>query len=557
MKKRGCRKNCRMKIVLSLAITASMTASLLTGCNGAGGKRDASDQAGQIASESVSAMPGTEQTISGSSAAESASAVSGTEQAGPDSTAAESVIASKEKSLPMDTETASEAVVYGDERADLYLPLLEGKRTAVFSNQTGIVGNAIIEEDPAESAAEDLPTDTGINAESESDKGEDMEGGDDRGDSRAAADSAQAEGLVPFGQNADGTPMEYGEHILDALIRQGVDVTVAFSPEHGFRGTEDAGAQVESYTDEKTGVPVVSLYGSGSMYPSDSDLDRFDTLVVDIQDVGLRFYTYYISMFYLMDACAGAGKEVVILDRPNPNGFYVDGPILQDGFYSGVGMLPIPVVHGMTLGELAQMINGEGWLPAGKDACSLTVVPCDHYRHDILTGLVTRPSPNLKDMRAVYLYPSTCLFEKTACSVGRGTAHPFEIFGSPWMQGTEGYDFTFTPEDMEGAHSPAFQGQTCYGKDLREIPLAQILDEHFNLDYVIETRNIMKIQNPEISFFGSPDGDGHYWIDYLCGTDRVRLMIEEGRSAEEISASWQEDVEAFKEQRRPYLLYEE
>ena len=557
MKKRGCRKNCRMKIVLSLAITASMTAALLMGCSGAGGKRDASDQAGQTSSESVSAMPGTEQTISGSSAAESASAVSGTEQAGPDSTAAESVIASKEKSLPMDTETASEAVVYGDERADLYLPLLEGKRTAVFSNQTGIVGNAIIEEDPAESAAEDLPTDTGINAESESDKGEDMEGGDDRGDSRAAADSAQAEGLVPFGQNADGTPMEYGEHILDALIRQGVDVTVAFSPEHGFRGTEDAGAQVESYTDEKTGVPVVSLYGSGSMYPSDADLDRFDTLVVDIQDVGLRFYTYYISMYYLMDACAGAGKEVVILDRPNPNGFYVDGPILQDGFYSGVGMLPIPVVHGMTLGELAQMINGEGWLPAGKDACSLTVVPCDHYRHDILTGLVTCPSPNLKDMRAVYLYPSTCLFEKTACSVGRGTAHPFEIFGSPWLQGTEGYDFTFTPEDMEGAHSPAFQGQTCYGKDLREIPLAQILDEHFNLDYVIETRNIMKIQNPGISFFGSPDGDGHYWIDYLCGTDRVRLMIEEGRSAEEISASWQEDVEAFKAQRRPYLLYEE
>ena len=563
MKKRGCRKNCRMKIVLSLAITASMTASLLTGCNGAGGKRDASDQAGQIASESVSPMPGTEQTISGNSAAESASAVSGTEQAGPDSTAAESVIASKEKSLPMDTETASEAVVYGDERADLYLPLLEGKRTAVFSNQTGIVGNAIIEEEPAESAAGDVPMDTGINAETESDKGEDMEGSEDREDSedwedsRAAADSAQAEGLVPFGQNADGTPMEYGEHILDALIRQGVDVTVAFSPEHGFRGTEDAGAQVESYTDEKTGVPVVSLYGSGSMYPSDADLDRFDTLVVDIQDVGLRFYTYYISMYYLMDACAEAGKEVVILDRPNPNGFYVDGPILQDGFYSGVGMLPIPVVHGMTLGELAQMINGEGWLPAGKDACSLTVVPCDHYRHDTLTTLVTRPSPNLKDMRAVYLYPSTCLFEKTACSVGRGTAHPFEIFGSPWLEGTEGYDFTFTPEDMEGAHSPAFQGQTCYGKDLREIPLAQILDEHFNLDYVIDTRNIMKIQNPGISFFGNPDGDGHYWIDYLCGTDRIRLMIEEGRSAEEISASWQEDVEAFKAQRRPYLLYEE
>lgn len=424
-------------------------------------------------------------------------------------------------------EEEAEAVC-GDERADQYLPLLEGKRVAVFSNQTGIVGNKV------------------LNTESNSEK---------KGSADAAA--VREEGLIPFGQNADGTPVEYGEHILDALVRQGVDVTVAFSPEHGFRGTEDAGAQVDSYTDEKTGVPVVSLYGGGSMYPSDADLDRFDTLVIDIQDVGLRFYTYYISMYYLMDACAEAGKEVVLLDRPNPNGFYVDGPILQDGFYSGVGLLPIPVVHGMTLGELAQMINGEGWLSAGKDACSLTVVPCENYRHDTLTALVTRPSPNLKDMCAIYLYPSTCLFENTACSVGRGTEHPFEIFGSPWLEGAEGYDFTFTPEDMEGAHSPAFEGQTCYGKDLREIPLAQILEEHIHLNYIIDTYHSMQAQGAGGSFFGSPDGAGHCWIDYLCGTDQVRLMIEEGRSAEEISASWQEDVENFKAQRKPYLLYEE
>ena len=367
-------------------------------------------------------------------------------------------------------------VVYGDERSDVYLPLLEGKRVALFSNQSGIVGNRVIS-----------PS--------------------------AGSDSRQEEGLVPFGMNADGSPAEYGEHILEALVRQGVDVTVAFSPEHGFRGSEDAGAQVGDYTDEKTGVPVVSLYRSGSGYPTGTDLDRFDTLVIDIQDVGLRFYTYYISMYYLMDACAEAGKEVVILDRPNPNGFYVDGPLLQDGFYSGVGMLPIPVVHGMTLGELA--------------------------------------------MRAVYLYPSTCLFENTACSVGRGTTHPFESFGSPWLQGAEGYDFTFIPEDMEGAHSPAFEGQTCYGKDLREIPLAQILQEHFNLDYVVDAFNVMKAQNPDLYFFGNPDGDGNYWIDYLCGTDQVRSMIEEGRNAEEISASWQEDVENFRAQRKPYLLYEE
>ena len=477
-------------------------------------------------------------------------------------------------------------VVYGDERADVYLPLLEGKRVALFSNQSGIVGNRVIspsseggsggdssdrsssagrrkaggEEGSAGAAKGGTDAEAGAESKASAESKGDADAEDNaeaKGSVDAEADSRQEEGLVPFGMNADGSAMEYGEHILDALVRQGVDVTVAFSPEHGFRGTEDAGAAVNSYVDEKTGVPVVSLYSSGSGYPSDGDLDRFDTLVIDIQDVGLRFYTYYISMYYLMDACAEAGKKVVILDRPNPNGFYVDGPLLQDGFYSGVGMLPIPVVHGMTLGELAQMINGEGWLPAGKDACSLTVVPCENYRHDTLTALVTRPSPNLKDMRAIYLYPSTCLFENTACSVGRGTTHPFESFGSPWLQGAEGYDFTFTPEDMEGAHSPVFEGQTCYGKDLREIPLAQILKEHLNLEYVVDAFKVMQTQNPGISFFGNPDGYGNYWIDYLCGTDRVRRMIEEGRSPEEIRASWQEDVENFKAQRKPYLLYED
>ena len=483
-------------------LAAVLSAALIAGCGRIPAKSDSKEKAdGAVQSE----KDGSENLSGGQAAVRAVNAESGEEKA----------------------EEEAE-VVCGDERADQYLPLLEGKRVAVFSNQTGIVGNKV------------------LNTEPDSEK---------KGSADAAA--VREEGLIPFGQNADGTPVEYGEHILDALVRQGVDVTVAFSPEHGFRGTEDAGAQVDSYTDEKTGVPVVSLYGGGSMYPSDADLDRFDTLVIDIQDVGLRFYTYYISMYYLMDACAEAGKEVVLLDRPNPNGFYVDGPILQDGFYSGVGLLPIPVVHGMTLGELAQMINGEGWLSAGKDACSLTVVPCENYRHDTLTALVTRPSPNLKDMRAIYLYPSTCLFENTACSVGRGTEHPFEIFGSPWLEGAEGYDFTFTPEDMEGAHSPAFEGQTCYGKDLREIPLARILEEHIHLNYIIDTYHAMQAQGAGGSFFGSPDGAGHCWIDYLCGTDQVRLMIEEGRSAEEISASWQEDVENFKAQRKPYLLYEE
>ena len=533
---------------LSLWMVVFLVSALLAGCgstgSGSGEKQESSGEADtvQISEAGSTAGPG----AAGNSAQQAS--------AKPEQTAEkmEQASAKPDQAVEKMEQTAAELpVIYGDERADIYLPLLEGKRVAVFSNQTGIAGNKIIETEPEDRAAESTAGSTkdACAEELSAESAEDRPGGRD--------EETAAEDLIPFGQKADGSPVEYGEHILDALVRQGVDVTVVFSPEHGFRGTEDAGAQVDSYTDEKTGIPVVSLYGSGSMYPSDTDLERFDTLVINIQDVGLRFYTYYISMYYLMDACAEAGREVVILDRPNPNGFYVDGPILQDGFYSGVGILPIPVVHGMTLGELAQMINGEGWLPAGKDACSLTVVPCDNYRHDTLTALVTRPSPNLKDMRAVYLYPSTCLFENTACSVGRGTAHPFESFGSPWLEGAEGYDFTFTPEDMEGAHSPVFEGQICYGKDLRQVPLSQILEKHIDLNYVIDAYHAMQEQGAGVSFFGSPDGAGHYWIDYLCGTDRIRLMIEEGRSAEEISASWQEDVESFKAQRSPYLLYEE
>ena len=369
-------------------------------------------------------------------------------------------------------------VIFGDQRPDLYLPLLEGRRVALFSNQTGIVGGS------------EIDTDT--------------EGWD----------------LIPFRQTAEdmASGAEPVEHILDVLIRQGIDVRAVFSPEHGFRGTEDAGANVEDSVDEKTGIPIISLYGSSS-YPSGADLEVFDTLVVDIQDVGLRYYTYYITMINLMDACAASGKEVVILDRPNPNGFYVDGPILEDRFISGVGALPLPVVHGMTLGELAQMANGEGWLDAGLDAC----------RH----------------------------FEKTACSVGRGTQNPFEIYGSPYLDGAKNHSFTFVPESMSGALSPPFEGETCYGRDLREIPLEKIWSGQMNLEYLMEAYQVMQEMRPDISFFGSPDGSGNYWIDYLCGTDRVRLMIEEGRKQEEIRDSWREDVEQFKSERRPYLLYPE
>ena len=523
----------RMKILFMMIILI-MSAAMLTACGGAGTQTEKNGSA-----ESGSESSGSEKTGSESSGLEkngsekTKSEKSGAEKAG--TAGSETAKPAKEKAEAEksvkngDGNEEDSDIILGDERADIYLPLLDGKRVALFTNQTGIVGNRI------ETATDSLKDkeDTGTDS---------FTGGED---------------LIPFGQTMDGSSVEYGEHIVDALVRQEVDLTVIFVPEHGLRGKDDAGAQVLDSVDEKTGVPAVSLFGSGSAYPSSGDMDRFDTLVIDIQDVGLRYYTYYITMYYLMDACAAAGKEVIILDRPNPNGFYVDGPILQDEFVSGVGILPIPVVHGMTLGELAQMFNGEGWLSGGKDACLLTVVPCENYTHQTKSSLVINPSPNLKDMRAVYLYASTCYFENTAFSIGRGTEFPFEIYGSPYITDNDEFDFSFTPVSMEGASSPDFEGQECYGKDLRGIPLRQIWDEKINLEYVIDAYHALQEQNPGISFFGQPDGSGHYWIDILFGTDRVRRMIEEGAGPREIEQSWQTEVDDFKEQRRPYLLYDE
>ena len=412
-------------------------------------------------------------------------------------------------------------VILGDERFDEYLPLLSGKRVALFSNHTGIVGDET----------------SGVG---ELSKGEDAS-------------------LIHFGVDADGEEITYGEHILDALIDHGVNVTAIFSPEHGFRGTEDAGALVDDSVDEKTGVPILSLYADDDTHaPSAESMAQFDTLVVDMQDVGLRYYTYYLSMYYLMDACAKEDKEFIILDRPNPNGFYVDGPILREEYKSGVGQLPIPVVYGMTWGELAQMINGEGWLSAGKDACDqMTIIPCVNYTHRTKTSLIRNPSPNIKDMRAVYLYASTCFFENTAMSVGRGTEFPFEAYGSPYLEGVPGFDFSFTPVSMSGATETPFMDEACFGVDLREVPLSEIWEDQINLDYLVEAYQAIHENAPEVSFWGTPDEDGHYWIDKLTGTDEVRLQIEVGKSAREIKDGWQDEIRSFMEQRRPYLLYEE
>lgn len=366
------------------------------------------------------------------------------------------------------------AVVTGAEQTNAYLKLLKGKRVALFSNQSGVVGDKLT---------------------------------------------------------------------LDVLLENHVNVVEIFSPEHGFRGKADAGEKVSSSVDSKTGVHVFSLYGAPKDAPDKEEMAKFDILVTDIQDVGLRFYTYYITMMRLMDRCAEYGKRMVILDRPNPNGFYVDGPLLDMKYASGVGALPIPVVHGMTLGELARMINGERWLKSGK-TCKLTIIPCKNYTHQTRYDLPVAPSPNLPNMKSVYLYPSLCYFEATPVSLGRGTDKPFQIFGHPDMKT---YDFHFTPESRPGAKNPPQMGKTCYGKDLSQLRDSGIWARKIDLSYLIEA---YKAVNKGDSFFSS-------FFEKLIGVGYVRKMIEQGKNAAEISRMWQGDVEKFKKQRRKYLLYKE
>ena len=411
---------------------------------------------------------------------------------------------------PLEPVTEEETVAFyqnGDERFEEYLPMLEGKRTALFSNQSGIL---LSDEEKAKEVGD---------------------------------------GLNLFHEDA-------GTHVLDALIEQGVDVSLIFSPEHGFRGKADAGAVVDDSIDEKTGVPIVSLYGSDPYEQVREHEDEFDVILCDIQDVGLRFYTYYITMYKLMDVCAQLNKSFIMLDRINPNGFYVDGPLLKEEYRSGVGALEIPIVHGLTLGEMALMIQGEGWLSDSDEKLDLTVIPCLDYDHSMKVAIHTRPSPNLKDMRAIYLYPSLCLFENTVVSVGRGTEHPFEVYGSPYLKDL-GYEHFFIPEDMSGAMDPVYEGEKCFGEDLRKTRLEKIFDEGIDLDYLINAYQRFHEQYPDKEFFGSANGNGYYWIDLLSGSDELRTMIIEGYNEDEIKEVWKEDIESFKQLRRKYLLYPE
>ena len=367
--------------------------------------------------------------------------------------------------------------------------------------------------------------------------------------SRVIVGAEQTNDYLPILKNkriavfSNHTGMVGNKHLLDVLLENKINVVAIFSPEHGFRGNADAGEHVSSSVDQKTGVPILSLYDGQLGKPSEDSMRKFDLLIVDIQDVGLRFYTYYASMVRLMDACAEYNRKMLILDRPNPNGHYVDGPILDMKYKSGVGWLPIPVVHGMTLGELALMVNGERWLPASR-ICDVTVIKCKNYTHQTMYQLPIPPSPNLPNMKAVYLYPSICYFEATPVSLGRGTQLPFQVYGHPNMTG---YNYSFTPQSTSAAKNPPQLGRLCHGVNLSALSEEEIRKKGVDLSYLIDAYRNLNMDD----YFFRP------FFERLIGTDYVRKMIEQGKDADEIKAMWKEDVEKFKVQSRPYLLYEE
>ena len=376
---------------------------------------------------------------------------------------------------------SAQEVLVGMTDTTAYFPWLKGKRVAVLANQTSVA---------------ELPD----------------------------APGADATGRV---------------HLADLLHDREFDVVAIFSPEHGFRGSADAGEHVKSSVDERTGIPIRSLYDGNTKRPSDEVMRSFDVLVVDMQDVGLRFYTYYISMLRMMDACADFGCKVIVLDRPNPNGHFVDGPVLDMQYKSGVGALPIPVLHGLTMGEIARMSIGEGW----AKPCDLTVVKCRNYTHATEYILPIAPSPNLPTQRAIYLYAALCPFEGTVVSLGRGTDRPFEIYGHPAMTGRT---FSFTPRPTAGAKHPPLEGKLCRGVDLSDMSLAEARKVGFSLQYVIDAYRDLGMGDK----FFTP------MFEKLVGAGWVREMIIAGASDAEIRARWADDLNNYRQRRVKYLLYE-
>lgn len=334
-------------------------------------------------------------------------------------------------------------------------------------------------------------------------------------------------------------PSKQNQHVVDFLLEKGVSLKKVFTPEHGFRGDADAGEKVDNTVDQKTGLPIISIYGTNRK-PSASQVKDLDIIIFDLQDVGTRFYTYISTMHNIMEAAAENNVEVMIFDRPNPNGDYIDGPVLKRGFESFVGMHPIPVVHGLTVGELAKMINGEKWLKGGI-TCDLQVIPVKNWTHSTSYFLPVKPSPNLPNDLSVRLYPSTCFFEGTVISLGRGTHFPFQVYGYPDKKFG---DFTFTPVSIPGmAKSPRYQDQACYGVDLRQKPMSS----QMTLSYLLD------------AFHKSGKGADFFtnYFNTLAGTDELKKQILAGKTETEIKASWAEDLAQYKKLRATYLIYQD
>jgi uncharacterized protein YbbC (DUF1343 family) len=409
------------------------------------------------------------------------------------------VIAQKKEAATPDKNPGH--ILAGAERLNVYLPLLKGKRVGIFANQTSMVGNS---------------------------------------------------------------------HLVDTLKKSGINIRVIFGPEHGFRGTADAGEKIGNYTDEKTGIPVVSLYGT-KRRPSEEDLRNVDVLVFDIQDVGVRFYTFISSLEEFMNAAFEYGKPLMILDRPNPNGFYVDGPVLDPKYKSFVGMQPIPVVYGMTIGEYAMMLAGEKWLSQKANVrheyyqraensppdtlFHFLVIKCGNYNHKSKYVLPVKPSPNLPEIQSVYWYPSTCYFEGTVISEGRGTEKPFEIFGHPALPKNL---YRFTPVSRDGAKDPKLQNKICYGWNLSGTPEAVLkkTDNRIQLGYLLKAYQLF----PDKANFFIPPKSGNMdeaFFNKLAGNGQLMQQIKSGLSEKAIRASWQPGLDAFKKIRKKYLLYED
>lgn len=391
--------------------------------------------------------------------------------------------------------------VVGANQTSEYLPFLRGKKVGVVANQTSVVfkpENFIFMEDYWD-------------------------------DSSRSYQQRQSQRWL-FGKRT---------HLVDSLLAHNIQVSKVFAPEHGFRGTADAGEIIKDGKDIKTGLPIISLYGNNKK-PSPTQMQGIDVMIFDIQDVGARFYTYISTLHYVMEACAEAEIPLLILDRPNPNIHYIDGPILEPEHQSFVGMHPIPIVHGMTIAEYAQMINGEKWLENGNQ-CELKIVTVANYNRTMHYSLPIKPSPNLPNDQAINLYPSLCFFEGTPLSEGRGTEMQFQVFGSPELP-KEKYTFSFTPKPNEGAKHPKFNGQLCYGKDLRE---EEPLD-YLKLQWLIDAYHAT---GSEESFFTN-------FFTTLAGTQTLQQQIEQGFSLDQIQSSWKEGLKEYDKMRKAYLLYE-